>query len=81
MNCGVGRRRSSDPALLWLWHKLEATALIQPLAWEPSYAMGEALKKKTKKALCKLVKCHINTKLHYDSPWPKDVFLTPLPGA
>ena len=45
MNCGVGRRRSSDPALLWLWHKLEATALIQPLAWEPSYAMGAALEK------------------------------------
>ena len=24
-----------DPALLWLWCRLVATALIQPLAWEP----------------------------------------------
>ena len=31
---------------LWLW--LAATAWIQPLAWEPPYAMGEALKKKKK---------------------------------
>ena len=26
-----------------------ATALTQPLAWEPPYAVGSALKKKTKK--------------------------------
>ena len=26
-----------DPALLWLWRRLAATALIQPLAWEPPY--------------------------------------------
>ena len=33
---------------LWLW--LAAVALIRPLAWEPSYAMGVALKgQKTKK--------------------------------
>ena len=24
----VGHRRSSDPALLWLWHRLAAAALI-----------------------------------------------------
>ena len=24
-----------DPALLWLWRRPEATAPIQPLAWEP----------------------------------------------
>ena len=32
----------SDPALLWLWHSPMATAPIQPLAWEPPYAMGAA---------------------------------------
>ena len=35
-----------DLALLWLWCRPTATALIQPLAWEPPYAMGSALKKK-----------------------------------
>ena len=34
MSCGVGNREGSDPALLWLWYRLEAAALIQPLAWE-----------------------------------------------
>ena len=34
-----------DPALLWLWHRPVATALIQPLAWEPPYAAGAALEK------------------------------------
>ena len=45
MSYGVGRRRSSDPALLWLWRRLAATAPIGPLAWEPPYAVGEALEK------------------------------------
>ena len=50
MSCGVGRRCSSDLALLWLWRRLEAIAPIRPLAWEPPYAPGEALKRqKTKK--------------------------------
>ena len=44
MSCGVSRRHGSHPALLWLWHRLAATALIQPLAWEPPYALGAALK-------------------------------------
>jgi len=35
--------------LLWLWHRLLATALIQPLAWESPYAMGEALKRQKRK--------------------------------
>ena len=45
MRCGVGRRRGSDPALLWLWRSLAATAPIRPLAWERPYAMGTALQK------------------------------------
>ena len=42
MSCGVGCRRRSDLALLWLWHRPAATALIRPLAWEPPYAAGAA---------------------------------------
>ena len=42
MSCGVGCRRGSDPALLWLWRRPVATAPFQPLAWEPPYAAGAA---------------------------------------
>ena len=50
MSCGVGRRRGSDPTLLWLWRRLVAIAPIRPLAWEPIYTKGVARKgKKTKK--------------------------------
>ena len=56
MSCGVGRRCGLDPALLWLWHRPAATALIQPLAWEPPYAAGAALemakRQKKKKFKC-----------------------------
>ena len=45
MSCGVGRRCGSDLALLWLWRRPVATALIRPLAWEPPYAVGVALEK------------------------------------
>ena len=45
MSYGVGCRRGSDPALLWLWCRLTATALITPLDWEPQYAAGAALEK------------------------------------
>ena len=43
MSCGVGCSCSWDPALLWLWCRPAATAPIRPLAWEPPYAVGEAL--------------------------------------
>ena len=49
MSCGVGRKHSLDPAWLWLWCRLEAAALIQPLAWELPYATGVALKRLKKK--------------------------------
>ena len=45
MSCGVGLRRSLDLALLWLWCRPSAVALIRPLAWEPPYAVGMALKR------------------------------------
>ena len=37
--------------LLWLWCRPAAVDLVGPLAWEPPYAMGAALKKKKKKFL------------------------------
>ena len=48
MSCGVGHRHSSDPELLWLWQGPVATAPIGPPAWEPPYAVGEALKRQKK---------------------------------
>ena len=53
---------SEDPALLWLWCRLAAVALIRPLAWEPPYAVGAALKKKKKKKEKRKKK---NTSLEY----------------
>ena len=53
MSCGVGCRCSSDLVLLWLWHRLVATAPIQPLAWEAPYVVGVVLKsKQQKKCVC-----------------------------
>ena len=49
LSCGVGPRYGSDPALLWLWHRLTAIALIRPLAWEPPYMPCVALKRQKKK--------------------------------
>ena len=43
MSCGVICRRGLDPELLW--YRPEAVAQIQPLAWEPSYAVRAALKR------------------------------------
>ena len=41
INCGVGCRRGSDLALLWLWNRMAAVAPTGPLAWEPTYASGQ----------------------------------------
>ena len=49
MSCGGDHRRSWDLVLLWLWHRPAATALIRPLAWEPPYATGVALKSQKQK--------------------------------
>ena len=48
MSCGIGRRLSSDPALLWLWCRPAAEAPVRPLAWEPPYAAGANPKKQKK---------------------------------
>ena len=34
-----------DLVLLWLWYRPAATVLIGPLAWEPPYVAGVALKR------------------------------------
>ena len=48
MSYGVGHRRGLDLALLRLWCRLTAVAPIRPLAWEPLYAAGVALKDRQK---------------------------------
>mgnify|MGYP001189072516 CR=1 FL=1 len=48
MGCDIGHRLGSDAALLWLWCRPAATAWIRPLAWEPPYAVGAALKRQRK---------------------------------
>ena len=47
MSCGVGHRRGSD--LVLLWHRPAAAVPTGPLAWEPPYAAGVALRKTKKK--------------------------------
>ena len=51
MSCGVGRRCGLNLALLWLWHRLVAIALIRPLAWEPPYAVGVAVQRQKAKKI------------------------------
>ena len=48
MRCDVGCRPGSDLALLWLWCRLAAAAMIGTLAWELPYATSVALKEKRK---------------------------------
>ena len=48
MSCGLGHRHSSDLAWLWLWHRPVATVPIGPLASQPPYAEGAALKRPKK---------------------------------
>ena len=38
-----------DLAWLWLWCRLMTTAPIRPLAWDPPYAAGVALKRNKKR--------------------------------
>ena len=59
MSCGVGRRRGSDLALLWLWPRPAAVAPIRPLAWELPRAAGAAPKKQKKLILKKSSHCAV----------------------
>ena len=67
MNRGEGPRRGLDPALLWLWHRLVATALFGPLAWEPPYAVGVALKRQKKKDHIKFKHPYEDSNVHLPS--------------
>ena len=49
MRCAIDPGSGLDLTLLWQRQRAAATALIQPLAWEPPYATGVALKSKKKK--------------------------------
>ena len=70
MSCGAGRRRGLDLALLWLWYRAAATAQIRPLAWEPPYAMGAALKKDKGKKIKERKKKEKRQKNNYQLKWP-----------
>ena len=65
-----GCRRGSDPTLQWLWCRLAAVALIQPLVWEPSacYRCGPKKAKKKKFSRNYIHSCYYNiyaTALHW----------------
>ena len=47
-------QKGSDLALLCLWCRPAAIALIQPIAWDLPYAVGVALKSKKKKKIQKI---------------------------
>ena len=49
MSCGVGHRQAWIPRCCGCGI---AIAPIRPLAWEPPYALGAALKRKEKKRQC-----------------------------
>ena len=52
-----------DPALLWLWCRLAATAPVRPLAWEPPHGANVALEK------AKRQKKEKNQKKKKKKPW------------
>ena len=64
MSCGVGHRRGSCLALLWLWCRPSATVPIRPLAWEIPYAMGAALKKRQKREKKKQLNARYDIESH-----------------
>ena len=51
MSCGIGCRHGSDLAWLWRWCRPAVVAPIQPVAWEPPYTTGVALKRQKKKII------------------------------
>ena len=50
-----------DPALLWLWHRPAAIALLRPLAWELPYAVGGALEKAKRQEKKKTQQAYVST--------------------
>ena len=68
MSYGVDHRCGSVLALLWLWHRQAATALIPPLAWEFPDGACAALKKSI---MCTSVESNIMSFLS------KEILVTP----
>ena len=52
MSCGIGCRCGLDPALLWLWCRPVATALIRSLAWILHMPQCGPKKDQKKKKFC-----------------------------
>ena len=71
MRCGVGHRHGLDPELLWLWCRLTAAALIQPLACELPYVACVALNKQI------YTYTHTHTHIYSSEPYPISL-ATPL---
>ena len=63
MSCGVGYRRSLDPALLWLW-----CMLAGPLAWELPYATGMVLKTNNNKKTPQSLRMRFILRAYYNIP-------------
>ena len=86
-SCHVGCRCGLDPALLWLWRRLMAAALIWPLAWELIYATRVALKtnKQTKDSItyclygCSGLSKPFRGQADKQSPVQPEAELIPLP--
>ena len=49
VSCSKGHSCVLDPALLWLWCRPAAAALVQPQTWELPYAVECGLKKEKNK--------------------------------
>ena len=83
LSWGVGHIHGSDSVLLWLWRRPAAIALIQPLAWEPPYATGVALKKqKKRKEKKERKKMQVgNSDLHFYRESPKNVYVLYIKGV
>ena len=73
-SCGVGCRCGSDPALLWLWCSLVATAPIGPLAWESPYAVGVAPEKAKRPNIYIYIYIKQNSKAQNGHPYIKCYF-------
>ena len=69
MSYGVGRRHGLDPALMQLWHRSAAIALIQPLPWKPPYAALKSKKKKDTGNNCSLMKYKLNLEAPVEAQW------------
>ena len=74
MSYGVGHRCSSDLELLWLWCRLATVLPFRPLAWEPPYATGVALKRKEKKKIKRMGRLHGSIRPQ-KFPWCQDLTL------